>query len=189
MAGENNAADLPVRLPDPVRYSSLSPIGEGGMGLVYRARDTTLARDVAIKTLRTYAPDEVYQQELAELRDALDATRNDGLVTVCISGPSGIGKTTLVERFVAATARATPDAVLLEARCHPQESIPFKAVDGAIDDLTRFLSHQPDARVEALLPRDIAALARVFPVLGRVKAIAAATEHAESSPEPQEIRR
>jgi len=32
-------------------YEILSPIGAGGMGEVYRARDTTLARDVAIKVL------------------------------------------------------------------------------------------------------------------------------------------
>ena len=32
-------------------YEVLSAIGEGGMGEVYRARDTTLDRDVAIKVL------------------------------------------------------------------------------------------------------------------------------------------
>ncbi len=32
-------------------YSVTAKIGEGGMGEVYRARDTTLDRDVAIKVL------------------------------------------------------------------------------------------------------------------------------------------
>ena len=32
-------------------YKVLSPIGKGGMGEVYRARDTKLDRDVAIKVL------------------------------------------------------------------------------------------------------------------------------------------
>ncbi len=46
---DNNTAALP-RLG---HYQLLEIIGRGGMGLVYRARDTRLERDVAVKCLRT----------------------------------------------------------------------------------------------------------------------------------------
>ena len=56
-------------------YEILSPLGAGGMGEVYRARDTKLDRDVAVKVLPgSFATD---PERLARFeREATMATRS-----------------------------------------------------------------------------------------------------------------
>ena len=48
-----NSTPHTTELPRIGHYQLLDCIGRGGMGLVYRARDTRLERDVAVKCLRT----------------------------------------------------------------------------------------------------------------------------------------
>jgi len=118
-------------------------------------------------------------EELATMHAALQRSR-DGLCAIEVVGPSGIGKTALVTEFAVRAAR-NDGALVLGGRCHPQESIPFKALDGVIDELARWLAHLPDGARAALLPEDVASARRLFPVLGRVPHIARAP--AASSPE------
>jgi serine/threonine protein kinase len=56
-------ADLPPQLARHTRYRVLKQVGKGGMGTVYRARDTTLHRQVAIKVIR---PDLLQNQAALE---------------------------------------------------------------------------------------------------------------------------
>jgi serine/threonine protein kinase/tetratricopeptide (TPR) repeat protein len=112
------------------------------------------------------------QAELSELAHAFDQSRKGGTVCVLVTGDSGIGKSTLVRHFRDAVMVAHPDTLVLAGRCHERESVPYKAIDGVVDALSRRLRRLPDDEVAALLPEWTGALSQVFPVLRQVEAIA-----------------
>ncbi len=126
------------------------------------------------------------EDELRTLSATLDATKKGRPILVQVEGPSSIGKTTLVKEFLQSASNA--DLVVLVARCYERESIPYKAVDGLVDSLTRHLVRL-GTEAEAWLPRDIHMLTRVFPVLLRADAVARAPRVGSSAPDPQELRR
>jgi eukaryotic-like serine/threonine-protein kinase len=125
---------------------------------------------------------------LAALRDALAETRRGAGVTVLVHGQPGTGKTALIRAFLDQAAREG-DAVILEGRCYERESVPYKAVDSLVDALCRFLLGLSRHDADALMPRDVVMLARVFPVLRRVEAVTSARRRSAMIPEPHELRR
>jgi tetratricopeptide (TPR) repeat protein len=72
-------------------------------------------------------------------------------------------------RAVVLSAR---EPVVLAGRCYERESVPYKAVDEAIDALALHLGRLPAGEVAALLPSGAAQLGEIFPVLRKVGAIA-----------------
>ena len=100
------------------------------------------------------------------------------------SGPSSTGR--LTRAIGAADAgRSSKTAAGYERL----ESVPYKALDGLVDGLSRYLRHLPQAQCEGLIPRDVLALARLFPVLQRVEAIKNAERRVLEIPNVQELRR
>ncbi|MCA9638547.1 MAG: AAA family ATPase, partial [Myxococcales bacterium] len=128
------------------------------------------------------------EYHLRLLHDAFDATHRGRPVAIQVYGRSGMGKTALVRRFLG-TLRQSDGAIVLLGRCYERESVSFKALDSLIDSLCHYLMRLPDARAAELMPRDILALARVFPVLQRVRAVAEAPRRAAEIPDPRELRR
>ncbi len=108
------------------------------------------------------------RDQLRLLRDAFDAIAN-GPVAVHLRGPSGIGKTALVRHFADTLRHEREDAVILAGRCHEAESIPFKALDELVDELSRYLCRLSPADLDAVLPTHLSLLQRVFPTLRRIE--------------------
>ncbi|HZU39347.1 MAG TPA: protein kinase [Gemmataceae bacterium] len=126
--------------------------------------------------------------QLEALHDAFAAVRQGHTKTVLVHGPSGMGKSRLVQHFLDAEM-PRDNVVVLTGRCYERASVPYKALDSLVDDLSTFLRKLPDATVATLLPRDVQLLARVFPILRRVPAVAAAPRRAVDIPDAHELRR
>jgi serine/threonine protein kinase len=126
---------------------------------------------------------------LKALRDAYDATLGGTQTTVCLAGPSGIGKTSLMRAFLERLREQAPGAIVLTGRCYQRESVPYKGVDSLIDSLHRVLSRVAPQELEAILPRDIAAAEQLFPVLSDLGDVVRARRRIAVVPDQQELRR
>lgn len=127
------------------------------------------------------------ETHLAVLRDAFEMTKQGQPVTVFVHGVSGMGKSALVRCFANELIQHD-EAVVLRGRCYERESVPYKAFDNIIDALSRYLMRLPAEQAAGLLPRNVHSLARLFPVLRRVKAIAHARAPKQQTLEAREIR-
>lgn len=124
-------------------------------------------------------------RELEVLASAFDTVCTGKPATVLVSGRSGMGKTALVRNFLDGLV----DVIVLSGRCYERESVPYKALDAVIDELSRALLRLPPSEAAAVVPRDAAALVRLFPVLQRVGVIAEAPRRAIGTADPQQLRR
>ncbi|MBX9791218.1 MAG: protein kinase [Pirellulales bacterium] len=126
--------------------------------------------------------------ELGTLREACARVLAGSTVVVHLHGRSGMGKSLLLARLKYELEQVG-DALLLSGRCYEQESVPYKTLDSVVDALSHYLAALPRAKVEAVLPRDVAALARVFPVLQRIPVIVEMATTGLQVNDLQELRR
>jgi eukaryotic-like serine/threonine-protein kinase len=167
---------------DPLARPCLSAVG-ASLGAASGPREQPAARRRAEAPQRLLGRD----HELTELRLAFEASCQGGKpVVLLLSGESGIGKSALVDALLS-ELRGAGHALVLSGRCFERESVPFKAFDAVVDELSRYLRRLPAEQVHALLPRDAFALRTLFPVLARVTAIGEAP--ARDVSDPHELRR
>ena len=122
------------------------------------------------------------------LADAFEATCRGRAVFVFVDGRSGVGKTAMVQRFLDGLAERTRPSSCRAVATSRSRS-PTRSLDSLIDALSRYLRSLTRLKADALLPRDVAALGRVFPVLGRVDAVSEAPQRVSVSPDRQELRK
>ena len=69
--------ESPIMMPMMMRqFNLLRPIAEGGMGVVYRAFDTTLEREVAVKLMKA---------ELADDKEVLEGFYREARACACLA--------------------------------------------------------------------------------------------------------
>ncbi len=117
------------------------------------------------------------------------ATQTGKGVSVYVQGKSGVGKSALIRHFLQQVQTKYFNAVILTGRCYERESVPYKALDSLIDELSKYLKKLSLMEAEVLLPRDVLALAKLFPVMQQVEAIEKAKRRNVTIPNSQELRR
>jgi serine/threonine protein kinase len=126
------------------------------------------------------------ERETQQLSEALARARQ-GAVLATVHGEPGVGRSTLVRTFAATCAGA--GARFYSGCCRESESLPFKGLDGVIDELCTDLLSLPDEKVAAVAPSGIVALVQMFPVLKRVRAFARSSRRDTGPRAPHAARR
>ena len=124
--------------------------------------------------------------EEQQLSAAFAASLQGSFAVTLVHGGSGIGKSSLVQQFITAKLNS---ALVLRGRCYEQESVPYKAIDSAIDALCDHLLQRRTEELKELLPPDIELLAQLFPVLHRLCDRISSDASAVASSDPRRARR
>lgn len=149
----------------------------GGDEVLALLRAVPLAEALGERTLapaRRSAPFVGRAAQRAALQDAYEESQRGRTIVALCHGGSGSGKSALCRRFLRDLAEQELDALVLSGRCYEHEDVPFKTLDGIVDALGGALRRRLRAQVAALLPRNVAALARLFPALLQVPEVRAA---------------
>jgi eukaryotic-like serine/threonine-protein kinase len=128
------------------------------------------------------------KEQLKVLDSAFESTAAGRAVVVLMSGRSGMGKTTLAQRFLSRISKEQ-GALVLSGRCFEREALPFKGMDSVVDELCRYLTATPPRDIEDYLPAGMHHLARIFPVLRSVPCMESVPQPEHEIVEPIELRK
>jgi len=123
---------------------------------------------------------------MATLQSAFSEVAAGTRVAVLVSGESGIGKTELCRQFLE-TLAAEQAGTVVASRCHEREFLPFKALDGVIDQLARQVGQLAPEERAALIPGIAPLLRHLFPALEQIPEVTMACV-VEIPSDPHELR-
>jgi serine/threonine protein kinase len=172
-------------LPDPRARPTLKTVLTGMEAVAVNLPDSVLE----VPAQRYTPPFIGRAPALDQLARAFKRLEQGRLQLVTVTGAAGIGKTSLIERFISQVLPRDSRLVALSGRCHQYESVPYNGIDAIIDSLSQYLCESPEPVVQRLLPRNAFLLPLSFPVLGRVPSIAASPATFPLMPDAEEIRR
>ena len=127
-------------------------------------------------------------QELTWIAQGQAEVSGHGFQMRLIHGASGLGKSELLRTAARELLARDPSALLLWGRCNERESVSYKAFDGVVDALGRFLGRRSPVELAALLPRNVEPLCRVFPVLSFMRDVSGGTGRVRPAADLQEVR-
>jgi serine/threonine protein kinase len=135
-------------------------------------------------------PDEFVgrDEELSLLHGEFEQVKAGEQRIVTLLGDSGLGKSALLRQFAQRVESQDKYTLVLQGRCYEQETVPYKALDSLMDQLSRWLKRLDAEQSEQILPEDVGLLEHTFPVLQRVPAIARARRSRTVIKDPQERR-
>lgn len=150
------------------------PTGSEVLAVFRATRPTTPARTAVRPRFRFRNP------QLHEMLQAVQAVKRGRAGLLLVRGPHGVGKTTLIREFVKGVKRRD-EVTILKSRCFEWETVPYKALDGLMDNLSRVLRRLDHRDVAKLGNPGLPYLGTLFPVLDRVDAF--------GMTEPADLRR
>jgi hypothetical protein len=102
-------------------------------------------------------------RELRVLMKHVTSRVGQGSGIILLHGSPGIGKSVVADQLLD-EVRAKTNALILGARCHGWESLPFNAIDGIVDSIARAARAEPSPEIDRVLSTSVA-MTRLFPTL------------------------